>query len=896
MSAFDGVRRWLHLDRPVEQEIDDELAYHFERTTEDLVARGMKPEDAMAEAKRRFGDLSDYRQQLRHIDQERRVQQRRADHLAIWGRHFRMAFRAVRRNPGFAAIIALMLGLGIGINATMFGLLDRLLFTQPALVREPEQVRRVYVTRSPEGRWIYGGHMTYADVKDLKAAKNLSGAIAYTEPQLAFGTGESRQQIPTGIVEPGYFDLIGVRPVLGRFMTAADDSAAALTGSAVISYGFWQRQFGGSPEALGKTLELGSGRYTVVGVAPEGFSGIKTTRTDVWLPLHPASGEVVGGDWENSRGFYWLQAVVRVKPGTPLAQAESEATALHLAGRSGIPNYAEKQHAKITLGPLLTARGPASGQSERVSIWAAGVSLAVLLVACANVANFLLFRAIRRRREIAVRLALGVSRGQLMGELLTESLVLALIGGLGALVITFFTSSFLHGMLAPDLASTLPALSFRIAGFTVLTAIAAGFIAGLVPAWLESRPDLLSALKEATAGKGGHTYIRSGLVILQTALSVTLLVGSGLFLISFARLRAIDMGVQADRVLVVTPDLPKGTSDTEIQNFFRDAHQRVASLPGVEMAAVTAVVPYNWSMGYGLSIPGFDSLPIPRNGGPYVDAVGNNYFETMGMRIIDGRGFGPEDVQGSALTLVIGEGMARMLWPGQSALGKCMKFGGDTMPCREIVGVAHDTQRDMGMIEKGDQRMQYYIPLAQLPEEYTPAALVVRSTNPLALAGPVRKLLMQVRPDLRYVETQTFEQMYTPDFQQWKTGAGLFTAFGALALIVSAIGLYSLLAYGVAQRTREIGVRIALGARSAKVVGLVLKEGVLLVAAGVLVGLVLAVIAAHRAASMLFKTAPTEPVVYIGVAAVLLLIAMIAGALPAWRATRVSPMTALRSE
>jgi predicted permease len=896
MSAFDGVRRWLHLDRPVEQEIDEELAHHFERATEELVARGMKPEEAMAEARRRFGDLGGYRRQLKHIDTERRVEQRRADHLATWGRHFRMAFRAVRRNPGFAAIIALMLGLGIGINASMFGLLDRLLFTQPALVREPDQVRRVYVTRSPEGRWIYGAHMTYSDVKDLKSAKHLSGAIAYSEVRLPMGTGESRQQVPTGIVEPGYFDLVGVRPVLGRFMTSADDSAAGLSGSAVISYGFWQRQFGGSPEALGKTIELGSGRYTVVGVAPEGFSGIRATRTDVWLPLHPASGEVVSGNWETSRGFYWLQAVARVKPGVSIEQAEAEGTALHLAGRSGIPNYAEKQHARITLGPLLTARGPASGQAERVSIWAGGVSLAVLLVACANVANFLLFRAIRRRREIAVRLALGVSRGQLMGELLTESLVLALIGGLGALVITFFSSGLLHSMLAPDLASTLPALSWRIAGFTVLTAIAAGIIAGLVPAWLESRPDLLSALKEATAGKGGHTYIRSGLVILQTALSVTLLVGSGLFLMSLARLRAIDMGVQADRVLVVTPDLPKGTSNTEIQNFFREARERLTSLPGAEMVSISSVVPYNWSWAEELTVPGFDSLPIPRNGGPYYDGIGNNYFETMGMRIVAGRGFGPVDVPGSALTIVIGEGMAQMLWPGQSALGKCMKFGGDTAPCREIVGVVHDTQRDMGMIEKGDQRMQYYLPLAQLPERITPAAFMVRSTTPLALAGPVRALLMQLKPDLRYVETQTFQQLYTPDFQQWETGAGLFTAFGALALIVSAIGLYSLLAYGVAQRTREIGVRIALGARSAKVVGLVLREGVLLVGAGVLIGLALAVIAAHRAAAMLFKTAPTEPVVYLGVAVVLLLIAIIAGALPAWRATRVSPMTALRSE
>ncbi len=896
MSTFAGVRRWFHLDRPVQDEVDEELAFHFERATAELVARGMSSEDASAEAKRRFGDLQDYRQQLRQIDQDRRSNERRSQHLASFARHVRLALRTVRRNPGFAAIVALTMGLGIGINASMFGLLDRLLFTQPALVQDPDQVRRVYVTRNPEGRWIYGGHMTYPDVLDLKSARSLDGAIAYTEVKLALGSGESRQQVPTAIIEPEYFQLLGVRPALGRLLTAADDSAAAGLANAVISYGFWQRNFGGAPSVLGQSVALGSGRYTIVGVTPEGFSGTRSTRTDIWIPLRPGSHEVVSGPWETSRGFFWLQALARVKNGVAIERAETEATALHLGGRSSDSTYAIRQRARITFGPLLEARGPASGAQARVAVWAGAVSIAVLLVACANVANLLLFRAIRRRREIAVRLALGVSRGQLVAELLIESLLLAIIGGVGALAITFLGSGLLHGMVAPDLAETLPALSWRIAGFTMVAALGAGSVAGVVPAWLESRPDLLSALKEATAGRGGHTYIRSGLVILQTALSVTLLVGSGLFLVSLQRIRAIDMGVTADRVLVITPDLEKSTSDAERQNFFRDARERLSRLPGVEMAAISSVVPYNWSWAEQLTVPGFDSLPIPRNGGPYYDAVGTNYFETMGMRIVEGRGFGPQDVAGAPLTIVIGAAMSKMLWPGETAIGKCMRFGGDTAPCREIVGVAHDTQRDMGMIREGDQRMQYYLPLAQLPPSFTPAAIMLRSNHPLALAGPARALLMQLKPDLRFVEAQTFEQLYSPEFQSWRSGAGLFTAFGALALLVAAVGLYSLLAYGVVQRTREIGVRIALGARSVKVVGLVLQEGLLMVLAGVVIGLGIALLAAKSVAPLLFQTNPADPVVYLAVAGVLLLIAIIAGALPAWRATRVSPMTALRAE
>lgn len=266
------------------------------------------------------------------------------------------------------------------------------------------------------------------------------------------------------------------------------------------------------------------------------------------------------------------------------------------------------------------------------------------------------------------------------------------------------------------------------------------------------------------------------------------------------------------------------------------------------------------------------------------------------MRILEGRGFGPSDMPGSGLTIVIAQGMARWLWPGESALGKCMKFGGDTAPCREIVGVVHDTQRDMGMIKEGDQRMQYYLPLAQLPPGFTPAALMLRSETPLALAGPARRILMQLKPDLRYVETQTFEQLYTPDFQSWRTGAGGFTSLGALALVVAAIGLYSLLAYGVVQRTREIGVRMALGARTIKVVGLVLREGVMLVLAGVLIGLGIALFAAKAVAPLLFQTSPGDPLVYGSVAALLVGIAVISAALPAYRAARVSPMSALRSE
>jgi predicted permease len=347
----------------------------------------------------------------------------------------------------------------------------------------------------------------------------------------------------------------------------------------------------------------------------------------------------------------------------------------------------------------------------------------------------------------------------------------------------------------------------------------------------------------------------------------------------------------------VSPSFPSNISTAERLAFYQDAQERVRHVPGVQSVAVTTAVPFEIGWSEQTTIPGFDSLPSVQSAGPYVDGVSPNYFETMGIRILKGRGFQNTDIAGGELVVVMGETMARLLWPDDNPLGKCLKLGDASAPCRTVVGTAHDTQRDLGMMH-GSPRMQYYIPLPQTPLVPPSAGrvLMVRAAEPLKVAGPVRTGLLQLQPSLRFIETRTFEQVYTPRFQSWKTGAGLFTAFGGLALLVAAVGLYSLLAYGVAQRTREIGVRMALGARPAGVVHLVLQQGVALVLAGVAIGLVVALFAARATAPLLFKTTPTEPGVYIGVAAVLLFIALVAGALPAWSATRVSPMTALRAD
>jgi putative ABC transport system permease protein len=892
MGRFEGIRRWFHLDRAVADEIDDELGFHFQQTVEELVAKGYSPDGARAEVHRRFGNLAYYREALRRIDQDRRLRRQRADWLELFGRSLAHAWRSLWRRPSFTVLVALTLGLGIGVNAAMFGVLDRLMIRPPALVRDPDAVRRIYVRRGFLGRQTVTSSLTYGDIRDLEQAHGFSGVSVVHDGTLTYGGGPVARKIAVNLVGTGFFSLLGVRPALGRAFIPADDSLPSGAGVAVISHGFWRREFGGISRVLGQVLNLGEGRYRIVGVTPEGFTGAGPERVDVWLPVRPAAAEIVSGPWETSRGIYWLGAIARLTPGSSLERVEAEATALHRAGRADDKHY--DPNASVITGPLLEALGPLTPPEAKVSLWIAGVSLVVLLIACANVANLLLFRAIRRRRETAVRLALGIGRTRLIGELMVETVLLAVVAGAGATLFAMWGSEAIRRLLFPELDWPAGMFSWRIAGFTLLITLLAGLTAGLVPAWLESRPDLLSALKESGAQSGTRrSLLRGGLVVVQAGLSVALLVGAGLFLVSFQRVRSLDLGMRPQRVLLVTPEFPGGTPDARVTEIHEAALARLGALPGVERASYSSAVPFRSNWAEDLQVPGIDSIPRIRTGGPYVDGVSPDYFTTLGIPIVRGRGFTAGDRPGAARVTVVGETMAHMLWPGQEALGKCLKVGGDTMPCSEVVGVARDARRNS--FAAGD-RMQYYVPLVQFPGMWPQALFLRTAGDPSQLMEPVRRALAELAPELRWVSLEPLQALVDPEYRSWRLGATLFTAFGALALLVSGIGLYSLLSYGVASRTREIGVRSALGARPGGIMVLVARDGLGLVLAGLVMGTMVALAVARAMGPLLFRTSPLEPEIYVAVSLVLLLIGVGASALPAWRATRVSPITALRSE
>ncbi|HEX5435896.1 MAG TPA: FtsX-like permease family protein [Gemmatimonadaceae bacterium] len=530
-----------------------------------------------------------------------------------------------------------------------------------------------------------------------------------------------------------------------------------------------------------------------------------------------------------------------------------------------------------------------------------GVAAIVLLIACANIANLLLARAVQRRREIAVRLALGITRGRLIAQLFAESALLALMGGAAAILLAFWAGLLLRMLLLPGITWAGPPVDLRVVGFTAGVTLLTALLAGLAPAVRGSRADLGMALKagwRSGLGGGGATRLRAALLVVQAALSVVLLVGAGLFVQSLVRARNVDLGVDAGRLIALTPrPSAQSGSDTLPPAFdarMAEVAERVRALPGVAGVTTAAISPLLGEMSGPWSVPGRDSLPRLPHAENYVSP---SYFSTVGTRIVAGRAFTPADRKGAAHVAIVNETLAHAVWPHEHALGQCIEMGmqSDALPCTTVVGVAHDTH-EMNVVEPAF--MQIYQPLAQQPPgPVRSRSLIVRATgDPHRLVAPLRTLMRSEFPRGWTVRVTLLEAEIAPQLRPWRLGTMMFGAFGLLALVVAGVGLYSVVSYSVAQRTHEIGVRVALGARARDVVQLVLGHSVRVTLIGVGVGCVVAVAAGTLIASLLYDTSVHDPLVFGAVAAVLLAVAVLASVIPARRATRVDPMDALRAE
>ncbi|MGH7529848.1 MAG: ABC transporter permease [Gemmatimonadales bacterium] len=818
----------------------------------------------------------------------------------------RYAARSLLRTPTLTGAAIICLALGIGANATTFGVVDRLFFQTPPHVQEPDRVVRVYVRRisSSFGPYVagVGSYVRYADLRN--AVSGFDGVAAYHSVTTSLGRGAEAERIRGMIVTASFFPLLGVKPALGRFFVPDEDRVGAAQRLVVLGYEFWRRRFGGSAAVLGTTLQLGRNPYTVIGVAPARFNGIGLEPADVWLPMSAADPDLGGWDLLRCTNCFWLDVVARLRPGVSPTQVESEATVVFRRPHAERPRG--DSAAVVLLGPVQAARGPNASASSKLALWLGAVTGIVLLIASANVANLLLARALQRRREIAVRLAIGAGRRRLVRQLLTESIVLAGLGAAAAVLVIVWLGPVLRDYLLPEhVVGSM--LEPRTLAFMVAVALLTGLAAGLAPALHAITPDLTVALKAGERdGTLGRSLTRSALLVAQVALTLVLLVGAGLFIASLQSVRSLRLGLDPDRVLTASVNLRQlGYERPAIDALYEQMRERVLGLPGVTDASLAIGDPFGWSFAGDLRVPGRDSLPTLGTGGPYVSAVTPDYFTTLGTAIRRGRAFIDADVTGAQPVAVVNETMARLVWPGEDPIGQCMIVGerrlreaGATTPapCTTVVGVVEDTRRN-AVIE--DATMQYFIPLAQAQQIlWAPVtALLIRTAGPAdQMAEPVRRTVQEVAPNLPYANVRSLAARLEPELRPWRLGSILCSLFGGLALTLAGVGLYGVLAYTVNRRTHELGVRIALGAPRNHVLLLVVGQGVRVAFVGVAVGAVAALLAGRAVASLLYGVSPHEPAV-LGIAAlVLLTVAAIASYLPARRATRVDPIVALRTE
>ncbi|HEV8358649.1 MAG TPA: ADOP family duplicated permease [Gemmatimonadales bacterium] len=816
----------------------------------------------------------------------------------------RYAARGLLRSPGFSATVILTLGLGLGANAAMFGVIDRLMFRPFSYLNDPGTVHRVYLRTTYRGRTSTNFVFPYTRYLDLaRGSSSFAAWAGATERPLAVGTGTAARERRVAGVSASFFGFFAIRPALGRFFGASEDSLPQGAKVAVLGYGFWQSELGGR-NVLGEQLAIGTVSHTIVGVAPRDFVGISEAEPPaVFIPLTAfplAAGENKTGDYWLKYNWDWISAIARRKPGVSEATASADLSQAYRASRSAarlinpavLPDSIA--HPVAFAGAVKTAAGPSAGLESRTLVWVTGVAAIVLLIACANVTSLMFARVIRRRRELSVRLALGVGRRRLAGQLFTESLLLAALGCLAGLAIAWWGGLVLRRLVLTPALSQSGATDWRTLLAAASFALLAGVLTAIGPALLAVRGDLAASLKSGPReGTRQRSGARSALLVLQGALSVLLLVGAHLFVQSLRRVRALDLGYDPAPVLMVRSDLRGQSLDrAELVRFRHRLLAAAREIPGVVAAARINSRPFGTNTTR-LVVPGVDS--VERLGRFNYQVADPDYFAVMGTRILRGRGFTEADREGSPSVAVVSRSMARALWP--DPLGRCIQafLGPDPLaPCTTVIGIAEDAaQQNL----TDDPRFMYYLPLDQVDPSWG-SQLFLRMAGPDAAgsAERVRLALNRTMPGQGYVSVQPMEDLLDRQRRSWQLGATLFVGFGVLALLVAAVGLYGTVSYDVAQRTHELGVRSALGARSVHLVGLVVGQAVRLAGAGVVLGLALALLAAPWIQPLLFKQSARDPATYGLVAMLLLGVAVLASAMPSRRAARADPNLALRSD
>jgi predicted permease len=860
-----------------EEEFSEELAAHVDLLAAENEKAGMNPAEARRAANLRVGG----RETLREMHRE----ERGLPFLEVLGQDLRYAVRTLRRDAGFFFAAVAIMGLGIGASCTIFSVVNTLLI-RPLPFKDP--ARLAWIANHEDGTGDLSGMTSQVDhFLDLRAQnKSFEDMAAY---MAFYGVGDAKligdgepERFTSVPVSQNFFPLLGVEPQLGR-QFSADECKWNGPRVTMLSDGVWRRKFGADPKIIGRALPFDGGPVTVVGVLPASFDFATVfaagSRIDIFQPF-PLSPET--NRWGNT-----LSIVGRLKPGVSVQSAQAEVTLLAALDRQTHKDRndfeprvsALPEHVSGRLRPALL-----------LLVSAVGV---VMLIVCANLSNLLLARGTTRQKEIAIRAALGAGKARLMGQMLTESVLLSITGALTGLLMAFAGTRVLAHLTAvsiPLLAEV--RIDGSVLGFALLVAVATGLIFGLAPALQVPRFALSDTLKDSSRGSSqgrARGWVRSALVVSEIALACVLLAGAGLLIRSFLRVLDVDLGFRPERAAAVRIDPSSGYKTQEQRNaYFNDALHRVLDVPGIEAAGLSDCLPLGRNRGWGIAAKGVVYTPQTYPDG-FPRIVSDGYFRAMGVKLVEGRDISERDTKGTLPVIVINETLARNLWPGQDPLGRIVNSDVE----RTVVGVVGDVRHIALEKESGNE---FYIPIRQI-EDYSTVDLVVRSSLPTAeLSSRLREALRPIEPNLPVKELRTLETLVDRAVSPRRFVVVLLGGFAVFALGLALIGVYAVISYSVNQRQLEIGIRMALGASPGLVQRMVLGETMRMAAAGVAIGLVGGLALTRLASSLLYGVTASDPLTFAAVVVILTGVAGLAGFVPAWRAARIEPMSALRTD
>jgi predicted permease len=894
MSTFNNFCRWLRSlwrTKAAKQDIDEELRFHLEQRTAENIAAGMSPEGAAREARKRFGNWQSVREECR---------ERRGVSFgeATW-QDVRFGIRMLRKNPGFTAVSVLSLSLGIAANTTIFGFVNMLLLRPPP-VENPGELWQVWRQNLKGGSAFerYQG-LSYPGYVHFRDHNQSFATLAAFDPETPFvswnrdGVGQSVQ---CQFVSGNFFDVCGIGMTRGRSFGPQEDRQVGADPVAVVSHAFWKNSLGGDPRIIGRTLAINGINLTVVGVASDSFTGLMAGLSpDLWSPYLMAPVVLHDSEWHTRSGAFSHFGVGRLKPGVTAAQAEAELTTLIRRLEEIEPRHNKDFGAAVFLSTMVPS-------PFRGTVWAfTAVFMAavfmVLLIACANAANLMLARTVARRREMAVRSSVGASHGRLMRQVLTESVLLAFLsGGLGLALTSALLPLLLH--LTPPTIPLRPevGLDARVFVFTALVSLLTGLFFGLVPAWRGTRVNLASALKDdSQAGGVRRSRMAGALIVGQVAICLVLLIASSLCLRSLFNAQNVKLGFRIENRVTAEVNLKDyGYSAEQMKQFNDGFLERAATLPGVESVAILDYLPLDSRyLGITYNVQGREPPPEQEGHNLQTFDVGAGYFATMETILLRGREFIASDREGAALVAVVNQTTANQFWPGEEALGRRLFEGkpgeGDSY---EIVGVVEDGKyRTLGE----HPRPVVFRSRLQHPRPRSTFVAHVRGDSQAAL-GALREVTRVLDPRLSLSRLETLDRHLALALFPARTTGLLFSVLGGVALLLAASGLFGVIAYSVSQRTREIGIRMALGAHRSDVAGMVMQQGMKLAGVGILVGLAGAFAMTRLLSSLLLEVSPTDTVTFILVPLLLLAVTLLACLIPALRAAQTEPMVALRHE